>query len=122
MVKDWQSTLSESNDFFGDSKKANIQRSQRIISPDKAFPVLENLDEIPSQTSDQKCFIVLDNFANVNILPHLQPLAIRRLQIHRSCDLRLKRSIVWAPVGTTLSCSFNRSKKASKFIRSHWQM
>lgn len=107
LVRDFGLILSESDLCWGCYEKATIVRSPKTY--EKAFPVVKNLNEILSQFSDQKCFIMSDNFVSVNILPHSHPVALRRLVLRRNC--KPKRPRVWVPVGIITHCSMNRFAK-----------
>lgn len=99
-----------------------FSQSPPKVSPDMTLPVVENLDKVLSQMRALQCFILLDNFANVNILSYTHPVASRRLELHRSCTNKFKCSGFWVPADTISPCSLylrkgTDSQFSSKFIQ-----
>lgn len=102
-------------------RKDGVQFSwnRNIKLPYMSFAVVVNLNEILSQMSAQSCFVMLDNYANVNISPLTHPTALRRLELSGNCHRkRFKCYGAWVPAGLIPPCSFFLYTKAeNRFSR-----
>lgn len=66
----------------------------------RKFPVIPNINELLSPLSKQNCFVVLDNFHNINLPRPEYPLVLRRLELIKQIwktGKRFKR--LWMPAG-----------------------
>lgn len=132
-VKNFYSILANSNISRTCQKELTMIRNDGVrfswdrfgSLPDKAFPVVLNLNELLSQVSKEKCFVMLDNFAEVNIHPTSYPVALRSLELNRACTRTLICYPVWITTGTIPPCSFfyftsAKSPFSLKFIEHLW--